>query len=144
MHFEASEGIITKFKSQGLYTIRIKFWNASGSGSPPSLIPSLCNIGILLHKQATWIKHFCPECTSLFFNSQVIIITQPTTIWRKTGVMHNVEVKPIQNRMKSFLKGHFFFHEIFYENSNIVHFVYYKFNEISPENNWRHFSFIRT
>ena len=52
MHFEASEGIITKFKSQGLFTIRIKFWNASGSGFPPSLIPALWNIGILLHKQA--------------------------------------------------------------------------------------------
>ena len=64
MHFEASEGIITKFKSQGLFTIRIKFWNASGSGFPPSLIPALWNIGILLHKQATRIKHFCPECIS--------------------------------------------------------------------------------
>ena len=44
--------------------------------------------------------------TSLFFNSQVIIITQPTAIWRKTDVMHNVEVKPIQNWMKTFLKEH--------------------------------------
>ena len=30
----------------------------------PSLIPALRNIGILLHEQATWIKHFCPECTT--------------------------------------------------------------------------------
>ena len=52
----------SNFKSQGLHIIRIKFWNASGSGSPPSLILALCNIGILLHKQATRIKHFCPEC----------------------------------------------------------------------------------
>ena len=59
-HFESSEDIITKFKSQGLHIKRIKCWNASGSGSPPSLIPALCNIGILLHKQATRIKHFCP------------------------------------------------------------------------------------
>ena len=50
--FEASEDIMTKFKSQGLHIIRIKYWNASGSGSPPSLIPALWNIGILLHKQA--------------------------------------------------------------------------------------------
>ena len=41
-----------KFKSQGLYIIRIKYWNASGSGSAPSLIPAHWNIGILLHKQA--------------------------------------------------------------------------------------------
>ena len=30
---------------------------------PPSLIPTLWNIGILLYKQATLSKHFCPECT---------------------------------------------------------------------------------
>ena len=50
-HFEASENIITKFKSQGLYTMKIKYWNASGSGFPPFLIPALQNIGILLHKK---------------------------------------------------------------------------------------------
>ena len=56
-HFEASEDIITKFKSQGLYTIKIKYWNASGSGFPPSLIPALRNIGILHHKKAKLPKH---------------------------------------------------------------------------------------
>ena len=39
--------MITKFKSQGLYTIKIKYLNASGSGFPPSLIPALRNIAIL-------------------------------------------------------------------------------------------------
>ena len=43
---------MTKFKSQGLYIIRIKYWNASGSGSNPSFIPTHWNIDILLHKQA--------------------------------------------------------------------------------------------
>ena len=56
-HFEASEDIITKFKSQGLYFIRIKYWNASGSGFPPFLIPALQNIGILHHKKAKLPKH---------------------------------------------------------------------------------------
>ena len=56
-HFEASEDIITKFKSQGLYTIKIEYWNASGSGFPPSLIPALRNIGILHHKKAKLSKH---------------------------------------------------------------------------------------
>ena len=51
-HFEASEDIITKFKSQGLHIKRIKYWKASGSGNPPSLIPALRNIGILHHKKA--------------------------------------------------------------------------------------------
>ena len=61
-HFPASEDIMTKFKSQGLHIIRIHFWNACGSGSPPSLIPTLWNIGILLHWKATLGKRFRPEC----------------------------------------------------------------------------------
>ena len=56
-HFEASEDIITKFKSQDLYTIKIKYWKASGRGFPPSLIPALQNIGILHHKKAKLPKH---------------------------------------------------------------------------------------
>ena len=56
-HFVASEDIITKFKSQGLYTVKIKYGNASGSGFPPSLIPALWNIGILHHKKAKLRKH---------------------------------------------------------------------------------------
>ena len=51
-YFEASEDIMTKFKSQALHVIRIKYWKAGGSGNPPSHIPALWNIGILLHKQA--------------------------------------------------------------------------------------------
>ena len=50
-HFEASEDIMTKFKSQVLYIIRIKYWNAGGSSNPPSLIPTLWNLGILLIKR---------------------------------------------------------------------------------------------
>ena len=50
--FEASEDIMTKVKSQGLHKIRIKYWNASGSGSTPFLIPAHWNISILLYKQA--------------------------------------------------------------------------------------------
>ena len=50
-HFAASEDIITKFKSQGLYTIKIKYLDASGSAFPPSLFPAPRNIGILHHKK---------------------------------------------------------------------------------------------
>ena len=46
-YFEASEDIVTKFKSQALHTIRIKYWKASGSGNPPSFIPTLWKIAIL-------------------------------------------------------------------------------------------------
>ena len=46
-HFEASKDIMTKFKSQALHIRRNKYWNASGSGNPPSLIPVLRNIAIL-------------------------------------------------------------------------------------------------
>ena len=59
---------MTKFESQGLHIIRIKYWNASGSGFPPCLIPALWNIGILLHKQATLGKHFRPECMYFFLH----------------------------------------------------------------------------
>ena len=48
----ASEDIMTKFKAQGLYIKRIKYWNASGSGPPPSFNSTLWNIGILQYKQA--------------------------------------------------------------------------------------------
>ena len=37
----------TKFKSQALHTTRIKYFKASGSGSPPSRIPALRKIAIL-------------------------------------------------------------------------------------------------
>ena len=43
-HFEASEDITTKFKSQGLYIIGIKYYKAGGSGNPHFLIPALWNI----------------------------------------------------------------------------------------------------
>ena len=46
-YFEASEDNITKFKSQALYIIRIKYLKASESGNPPSLIRALQNIAIL-------------------------------------------------------------------------------------------------
>ena len=61
-HFEDTEDIMTKFKQQGLHVIRIKYWKAGESGNPPSFIPALLIKGILLHKQATKGKHFCPEC----------------------------------------------------------------------------------
>ena len=51
-YFEASEDIITKFKSQALHVIKIKYWKASGSGNPPFLIPTLRKIAILGLKQA--------------------------------------------------------------------------------------------
>ena len=57
-HFEANEDIMTKFKSWGLHIIKIKYWwNASGIGPTPSLIPTLWNIGILHQKQAKLRKY---------------------------------------------------------------------------------------
>ena len=62
-YYEASEGFMTKLKPHTLHTERIKYWNADGSGNPPSLILALLNI--LLHKLATLGKHFEPEFKSL-------------------------------------------------------------------------------
>ena len=64
-HFKTSKYIITKFTSQTLHVTRIKYLKAGGSDNPPSLIPALWNIGILLHKQATRTKHFDGECMNL-------------------------------------------------------------------------------
>ena len=44
--FEASEDIITKFKSQALHILKIKYWKASGSGNPPFFISALRKIAI--------------------------------------------------------------------------------------------------
>ena len=52
--FEASEDIMTKFKSQALHIIRIKYWKASGSGNHPSLIPNFWTIVILGLKTGLW------------------------------------------------------------------------------------------
>ena len=57
-HFESSEDIMTKFKSQALHVIRIKYSKAGGSGNPVFLITALWNIGILIHKQDNRAKHF--------------------------------------------------------------------------------------
>ena len=64
-HFEASDDVIKKFKSQALQIIRN--FIAGGSGNPPSLISALWNIGILHHKQATPAKHFGSECIEIQF-----------------------------------------------------------------------------
>ena len=85
-HFEASEDIMIKFKSQGLYIIRIKYWNASGSGPLPSLIPTLWNICILHYKQAklpkdmqhsVHVKYICishiPFKSYIFFKTSMFL-----------------------------------------------------------------------
>ena len=50
-HFEASEGIMTKFTSQALHVIRIKYQKVCGSGNPSTFIP------------ATRTKHFDAKFT---------------------------------------------------------------------------------
>ena len=51
---------------------------SSGSGSPPFFIPALCTIGILVHKQATRIKHFCPECIIAYYYWSNTVCTEKT------------------------------------------------------------------
>ena len=57
---------LPKFKSQGLYTVKIRYWNASGSGFPPSLIPTLGNIGILQYKKAKLRKRLQQSVHSMW------------------------------------------------------------------------------
>ena len=56
-HFEASENIVTKFKSQVPHVKRTKYQNAA------------TYIGILPHKQTTLGEHFEPECSSKYTQS---------------------------------------------------------------------------
>ena len=53
-HFEAIESIMTKFKSQALHIVEIKYWKGSRSDNPPSLIPALQKIAILGIKTGLW------------------------------------------------------------------------------------------
>ena len=65
---------MTKFTSQALHVIRIKFFKAGGSGNTPSLISALWDIDILLHKQATRAKHFEPKGNGMrtFYNIRMV------------------------------------------------------------------------
>ena len=85
-HFEASEDIITKFKSQGLYTIKIKYWNASGSSFPPSLIPALQYIGMLHYKKAKLRKHMNQSLIHFFF--QRISLMNFVFCWKSAWIHH--------------------------------------------------------
>ena len=86
-HFKANEDNITKFKSQGIYTLKIKYWNANGSGFSPSLLPALQNIGILHHKKAKLPKYLQQSvCSFSFWNTffskmGLISVLIHKTIW---------------------------------------------------------------
>ena len=93
---------------QGLYIIRTKYWNASGSGFPPSLILALWNIGILHYKQAKLPKHlqhsvcmYCVWCFPLiitFFLINVIAFT----------LFGLVEVRSLSNNKSLLAHSHSF------------------------------------
>ena len=55
-HFEARKDIITKFESQALHIIRIKYWKTSKSSNPPALR----KIAIAWLK--TFLYFFAHEC----------------------------------------------------------------------------------
>ena len=83
-HFEASEDIMTKFKLQGVHIIRIKYWNARGSGPPPSL----WNIDIFLHKQAKRCKDMQHSVFMISGQNHTLV-----TMWKlkfKSSVVSNL------------------------------------------------------
>ena len=51
------------YENRQKYCVKCPFW------PPPSLMPTLWNIGILLHKQATLGKYFGFECIYVFASS---------------------------------------------------------------------------
>ena len=60
--------VIQSKLTKGLYCWSYdNYWKVGGSvNNPPSRIPALWNIGILLHKQATHPKHIGLKCTNDF------------------------------------------------------------------------------
>ena len=111
-YFETSEYIMTKFKSQALHIIRIKYWKASGSGNPPSLNPALRKIAILGLKTGLWqwyngisvffrkkIGHTSAKRTSRKINSEYIqyLFYNPT----RTSVPFQVIRKKIINNISN-------------------------------------------
>ena len=111
-HFEASEDIMTKFKSQALHIIRIQYWNAGGSGNPPSFIPTLWNIGILTIKRPPGPNNMMASVTLKwriqFYWISWILLQQPhlkTTVicvWEfETSlirVRHSIYASSVKNR----------------------------------------------
>ena len=99
-HFEVSEDIRTKFKSQALHIIRIRCGNATGSGNSFLLIPALWNISTLrcqINESTrlsffwlildynlyifftTLLALFPPYSTSNFFHPTCLF--EPTCLW---------------------------------------------------------------
>ena len=66
---------MTKFKSQALHIIAIKYWKASGSGNPPSLIPALRKIAILGLKMKFYVLFLHPTVDAEG-SLQIILPTQ--------------------------------------------------------------------
>ena len=81
-YFEASEDIITKFKSQALHIIKIKYWRASGSGNPPFLIPALRKIAFLGLKTGLW-QSYTGISNRGWKNSRSYIINVELSIFKK-------------------------------------------------------------
>ena len=74
-HFEASEDIMTKFRSQGLHILRIKYWNASGVASlPPSL-------NMEHYKQAKLRKHLQTSVWAAHLPILVSVLGEAKNLW---------------------------------------------------------------
>ena len=86
-HFEASEDIMTEFKSQAFHTRRIKQLKVSGSGNPPSLIPALRNISIYVLKMKFSIL-FCTRLYVFFIQQSRLNSLQPlrSSQWANSGL----------------------------------------------------------
>ena len=69
--FEASEDIITKFKSQALHILKIKYWKASGSGNPPFFISALRKIAISGIKTKFYV----------FFGTRLYLLQKETSVF---------------------------------------------------------------
>ena len=107
--FEASKDIKTKFKPQALHIIRIKYWNPSGSGKPPSLIPALRKIAILGLKTGLWQWHNGISVILLLFNQPCLHVFWPLS--RIIPFLKEPQLMQVKRKLCTYL---YWIYSIFY------------------------------
>ena len=80
--------------------MKIKYWSASGSCSPPSLIPALRNIGILHHNKAELRILLQHSVFPLCMRSVKFIYSEKATKFCEIFTLHLSYVVPVKSKMK--------------------------------------------
>ena len=93
---------MTKFESQGFHIIIIKYENASASGSPPSVIPALCNIARHLFYFINRLPRQNISVPSVYISQNLILIFSIAALWK-----FNIATNKFKNKKGYTLMGEF-------------------------------------